>query len=272
MAAIQLKVSSNKMDNLMNAIKKIEEAAKAGANIAILPESWNTPYGTEYFSKYAEEIPKGMCSNQISIAAKENEIFVVAGSIPEKCGHNIYNTTTVWNQDGQLVAKYRKIHLFDIDIPGGITFKESDTLSPGNEFVTFSNGIAKFGLGICYDVRFTELANIYRQKGCSVLIYPGSFNKTTGPLHWELLHRARAVDTQSFVVGVAPAEDIEASYVSHAHSLIVDPMGIVISQAGKEEEIIYAKLDMEIVKATRCQIPVFDQRRTELYETIQKPS
>ncbi|GBM25775.1 Omega-amidase NIT2, partial [Araneus ventricosus] len=118
------------------------------------------------------------------------------------------------------------VHLFDIDIPGKITFKESDALAPGKSLTTFTMGKWKIGLGICYDIRFPLMANIYAEKGCNLLVYPGAFNMTTGPAHWELLQRARAVDNQLYVATISPARDETASYHAWGHSTLVSPWSV----------------------------------------------
>lgn len=168
-----------------------------------------------------------------------------------------------------MIAKYRKMHLFDIDIPGGITFKESDILSSGNALATFEINTIKVGLGICYDMRFEELAKLYRKQGCKMLVYPGAFNMTTGPLHWELLQRARAMDNQSFVMAVSPARG-QQGYIAWGHSQITNPWGKVLCQAKAEEQIIYADLDFEECEKVRTQIPIFEQRRCDIYDTVIK--
>ena len=118
------------------------------------------------------------------------------GSIPERDGSNVYNTCIIVSPKGEIVAKHRKVHLFDIDVPGKITFKESDTLTGGSSMTTFNTEFGTIGVGICYDLRFPEQAAIMRQRGCNLMVYPGAFNMTTGPAHWELLQRARALDNQ----------------------------------------------------------------------------
>ena len=146
---------------------------------------------------------------------------MIGGTIPERSleDNKLYNTCTVWSPEGSLLATYRKIHLFDIDIPGGITFKESDVLSAGNSLAVFTIGGRKVGIGICYDMRFSELSRLYRNLGCDLLIYPGAFNMKTGPLHWELLARARATDNQVYVSTISPARDKSAGYVAWGHSV-----------------------------------------------------
>ncbi|XP_054720070.1 omega-amidase NIT2-like isoform X2 [Uloborus diversus] len=222
LALVQLAVTKNKELNVERACKFIKEAAQKGANLVCLPECFNTPYGISFFNQYSESIP-GFSSDTLSNCAKENNIYLVGGTIPESDGGKIYNTCVVYGPNGDLLAKHRKVHLFDIDIPGSITFKESTALSAGNTLTTFSIGNWKVGLGICYDIRFPLMANIYTEKGCQLLLYPGAFNMTTGPAHWELLQRARAVDNQLYVAGISPARDETASYVAWGHSSLVNP-------------------------------------------------
>ena len=132
----------------------------------------------------------------------------------------------------------RKLHLFDIDIPGKITYKESDTFQPGDELCVFDTEFSKVGFAICYDLRFPELALLMRQRGAKVLIYPGSFNLTTGPMHWELLLRSRAVDTQCYTIGVSTARNKESTlYQAYGHSLAADPHGKVLTSCGEDPEI-----------------------------------
>lgn len=195
--------------------------------------------------------------------------FFKGGTFPERDGDKLYNTCTVWNPTGDLIAKYRKMHLFDIDIPGGITFKESDILSGGNQLETFDIDGIKIGLGICYDLRFEELAKLYRLQDCQLLIYPGAFNMTTGPLHWELVQRARAIDNQLFVFAISPARG-DKGYIAWGHSQVTDPWGKVIARAGHGEEIIYTDLDFSECDKMRSQIPIFRQRRIDIYDTIKK--
>jgi len=268
MALIQLAVGEDKSENVRRAVKLINNARSKGCQMVVLPECFNSPYGTKYFPEYAEEIPGGETSKSLSNVAKENEMYVVGGSIPEREGDKLYNTSTVWGPQGDLLCRHRKVHLFDIDIPGGITFRESDCLSPGNSLSMFNIGNITFGLGICYDVRFSELSKLYRKKGADVLLYPGAFNMKTGPLHWELLLRARAVDEQVFVAGIAPAQDLTADYVAWGHSMLVDPWGKVLQQAEFQEEMLVADLDFQEIDNVRQQIPIYHQRREDLYNTV----
>ncbi|XP_067001433.2 omega-amidase NIT2 isoform X2 [Anabrus simplex] len=264
---IQLLVGKDKVANVQRALELIKVAKNNGCQIVALPECFNSPYGTQYFPEYAEPIPNGSTCKSLSASAVENKIYLIGGSIPESDGDKLYNTCTVWSPSGELLAKHRKVHLFDIDIPNKIRFKESDTLSPGNSLTTFTFNDCKIGIGICYDIRFEQMARIYRNQECNLLVYPGAFNMTTGPLHWELLQRARAVDNQVYVTAISPARDESSGYVAWGHSTLVDPLGQIVAKAGIEEEIVYGDIDLNKVDEVRNNIPISKQWRSDIYET-----
>ena len=287
---IQLAVTANKTANLSRAAEKIQEASKNGAKLVSLPEIFNSPYGTNYFSEYAEPVPDGQSCQLLSKSAKENGIFLIGGSIPEREGDQLFNTCTVWNPNGDMIAKYRKMHLFDIDIPGKITFKESEALTPGNEFISFETPWTNVGIGICYDMRFADLAQIYaRHHNCGLLVYPGAFNMTTGtpikienlkrpiilkpiflgPAHWEALIRARALDNQVYCAAVSPARDTQATYVAWGHSTLINPWGEIVAKTGEAEDIIYADIDLQRLQEVRQQVPLTQQRRHDLYDLVE---
>ncbi|KAL6075955.1 Omega-amidase nit3 [Balamuthia mandrillaris] len=269
-AGIQLLVGADKSANHARATKKIAEAAQNGAKMISLPECWNCPYSNAAFPEYAESIPDGPSSKLLSEQAKEHFVWLIGGSIPERVGDKLYNTCVVFNPQGEPVVKHRKVHLFDISVPPsdgkpGITFKESDTLSAGSSLSSFDTEYGKVGVGICYDIRFPELAIVLAKQGVKFMCYPGAFNMTTGPLHWELLQRARAVDNQVYVAAVSPARNPESGYQAWGHSSVVDPWGTVIATTEHEEDIIYADIDMEQLEKFRAQIPVTKQKRYDLY-------
>lgn len=267
-ALLQLTVTADKSTNVANAIKRVQQAKLNGCTLAILPECFNAPYNTALFREYSEVIPGGDTCEALSQAAKSNEMYIVGGSIPEICDDKVYNTCTVWDPNGNLIAKHRKVHLFDINIPGGVCFKESDALAAGNTLNTFQFGKFKIGLGICYDIRFAEMAAIYRKQGCDMLIYPSAFNMTTGPLHWSLLIRCRAVDNQAFVAVASPARVTDSNYVAWGHSMVVDPWGKILEEASEKDMDLYVDLDFGDRENMRQQIPTENQRRTDLYDTI----
>ncbi|XP_031167712.2 omega-amidase NIT2 [Sander lucioperca] len=218
LAVVQLQVTSVKADNLSRARRLVKEAAGQGSRVVLLPECFNSPYGTCFFSEYAERIP-GESTQVLSEAAKENKVYLVGGSIPEEDGGKLYNSCTVFGPDGELILKHRKIHLFDIDVPGKIRFQESETLSPGNSLSMFQTPFCKVGVGICYDMRFAELAQLYSREGCQLLVYPGAFNMTTGPAHWELLQRGRS-DSQSQSLSTITSLSSEDTFYCDTNYLI----------------------------------------------------
>lgn len=199
-ALLQLTSGKDKIKNIRNAYIKIKEAAQKGAQLIVLPECFQSPYSIDCFREYAEN-SNGQTQQMLSKAAKESSIYLIGGSIPELESDKVYNTCFVYDPEGKLIATHRKLHLFDINVPGKIRFQESLILSPGSNLNYFETPWGKIGLGICYDVRFPEMALIMARKyGVFAMIYPGAFNMTTGPLHWELLLRARALDNQIFVI------------------------------------------------------------------------
>ena len=244
----------------------------------VLPECFNSPYGTQYFPKYAETLlPSPPTKEQspsfhaLSSLAADTKIYLVGGSIPEYEPEtkSYYNTSLVFSPTGALIGTHRKTHLFDIDIPGKIRFKESEVLSPGDKLTMIDlPEYGKIGLAICYDIRFPEAAMIAARKGAFLLVYPGAFNTTTGPMHWSLLARARAVDNQIYVAMCSPARNMESSYHAYGHSLVATPSAEVLDEAGDKETIVYAELDDATIQSVRSGIPVYTQRRFDLYPDV----
>lgn len=275
---ITTRTGADKAANLSHARSKVLEASKAGARLIVLPECFNSPYGTQFFPKYAETLdPSPPTKEQspsfhaLSALAAEANAYLVGGSIPEleTATKKYYNTSLVFSPTGALIGTHRKTHLFDIDIPGKIQFKESEVLSPGSQLTVIDlPEYGKIGLAICYDIRFPEAAMIAARKGAFLLVYPGAFNTTTGPLHWSLLGRARAVDNQSYVALCSPARDPEAGYQAYGHTLITDPSAKILDEAEEKETIIYADLDNETITSIRKNIPIYTQRRFDLYPDV----
>lgn len=268
-ALIQMPVTADKQRNIRTACEKIREAAGSGADFAVLPEMFCCPYDNSCFRAYGEA-GHGEAQTALSRLAEELGIHIVGGSIPELEGGRVYNTSYVYGPDGRQLARHRKAHLFDIDIQGGQHFRESDTLSPGNAVTTFETPFGTMGLCICFDLRFEELARCMCLRGARVIFVPAAFNMTTGPAHWELLFRQRAVDNQCFTVGVSPARDEAGPYVAYGNSLAVDPWGTVLCRAGAEETTLCADLDMARLEAVRSQLPILSARRTDLYEVRER--
>lgn len=268
-ALIQMPVTANKAENIAEACQRLAQAAAGGADIAVLPEMFCCPYQNDCFRAYGEE-ENGEAQSALASAAAENGIYVVGGSLPELENGRVYNTSYVYDRRGRRIAKHRKVHLFDIDVEGGQRFMESDTLSPGNAVTTFDTEFGTMGLCICFDLRFEELARCMCLRGARVIFVPAAFNMTTGPAHWELLFRQRAVDNQCFTVGVSPARDTSAGYVAYGNSIAVDPWGSILCRAGSAPEILYADVDLSRIDAVRRQLPILSARRTDLYEVREK--
>ena len=270
LALCQMNVVDNKEENIKTASLMIEKSVSKNADFIILPEMFNCPYSNEKFIEYGEEEQTSNTLYEISNLAKKNQVYILAGSIPEIDNDKLYNTSYLFDKQGNIIAKHRKMHLFDIDISGKITLKESDVLSAGDDFTIADTEFGKVGIGICYDIRFPEYARILAKNEADILIYPGAFNMTTGPAHWELLFRMRALDNQVFCVGVAPALNKDASYHSYGHSIITNPWGDIIAQGDEKESLIISEIDLDEIKKIRDELPLLKNKRDNLYEVIEK--
>lgn len=263
-ALIQMLSTDDKSYNLSHASELIAEAAANGADIVVLPEMFCCEYRNKSFIANQEPYGGPACET-LSNSAKKHGVWLLGGSIPESDGGKLYNTSFVFDRTGALAARCRKSHLFDIAVEGGQHFKESATFTPGDEIVTFDTEFGKLGLCICFDMRFPEMARIMSLDGAWAVFCPASFNMTTGPAHWEIMFRSRAVESQVYTLGCAPARDEQGSYVSYSNSIIVHPWGNVIARAGAEETILYAELSRGEVDSVRRQLPLMSARRTDMY-------
>ena len=261
---IQMKTRENKDLNISTAKEGIEQVVKKGAEIVILPEIFNAPYDTKKFREYSEE-KNGKTWTFLSTMAKNNKIYLIGGSIPERENDKIYNTSFIFNSDGNQIARHRKMHLFDIDIKGGQSFKESESLTPGNSICIFNTSFCSIGVCICFDMRFPELSRLMALKGAQIIIVPAAFNMTTGPPHWEPMFKQRAIDNQCFTIGVAPARDEKASYISYANSIVVNPWGKIIYRANEKECYDVIDIDLSEINSIRQQLPLLSARRNDIY-------
>ncbi|PVH93179.1 carbon-nitrogen hydrolase [Periconia macrospinosa] len=305
LALVQLACTADKAANLRHARTKVLEATKQGAKIVVLPECFNSPYGTKYFPQYAEQlqgVTRGSPPTQeqsptfhaLSSLAKESGAYIIGGSIPElvpgkesssttttstpensskdsseSSKPKYYNTNMTFSPTGQLIATHRKVHLFDISIPNKITFRESDVLSPGSKITLVDlPEYGRIAIAICYDIRFPELATIAARRGAFLLVYPGAFNLTTGALHWELQARARAVDNQVFVALCSPSRDMDAEYNAWGHSCVVDPNAEVLGMLDEKEGVLIRELEVGRIEEVRKGIPVYSQRRFDVYPDV----
>lgn len=268
-AQVQMPVVRDKDANIAAACRLIRRAAETGAELVMLPEMFCCPYENNAFRPYGEPLG-GPAQQALSALAKELKIWIIGGSVPELEEDRVYNTCFVYGDTGRQVARHRKMHLFDISVEGGQSFRESDTLSPGNEVTVFDSPWGRLGLCICFDLRFEELARIMTLQGARAIFIPAAFNMTTGPAHWELLFRQRAVDNQLFTIGTSPARNDRETYVAWGHSIVCDPWGTVLHQCGAGEEIAVTALDLSRVDSVRRQLPILSARREDIYCLEQK--
>lgn len=268
-AAIQMSTVADKMENVRTVKAYLEKIKDENPDFVILPEMFCCPYQTENFPIYAEK-EGGPVWQQLSGYAKQYGIYLIGGSMPEKDAEgNVYNTSYIFDREGKQIGKHRKVHLFDIDIKGGQTFKESDTLTAGDSDTVFDTEFGKMGVMLCFDIRFPELSRMMVNDGARIVFVPAAFNMTTGPAHWELSFRTRALDNQIYMVGCAPARDVSAGYISWGHSIVTDPWGRVIDMLDEKKGILLAELDMDYEEQVREELPLLKSRRKDIYQLSQ---
>jgi deaminated glutathione amidase len=266
-AAVQLSSGVDVTRNVERAISLVNEAADRGATYVQLPEYFNYFGPSKGFDGVAESIP-GPTTKRMADVAAARKVTLHLGSLLEASPTTgkFYNTSVVINPTGQIVATYRKIHLFDIDVPGANVQRESDTIAPGRELVLVNVAELQLGLSICFDLRFPEMYRELSHSGADVLAVPAAFNAVTGRAHWEILIRSRAIENHAFVVAAAQVGTTEEGMATFGHSLIVGPWGEILAESTTSgPEVISASLDLDEVATRRQQIAVMDFRRPDLY-------
>lgn len=264
-AAIQMPTVKDKIQNIRTAGTYIEKIKAENPDFVILPEMSCCPYQTENFPVYAEK-EGGPSWQAMSDYARKYHIYLIAGSMPEADDvGKVYNTSYIFDRDGKQIGKHRKAHLFDINVKNGQYFKESDTLTSGDHATVFDTEFGKMGVMICYDIRFPEFARTMVLDGARMIFVPAAFNMTTGPAHWELTFRARALDNQIYMLGCAPARDTQAGYISWGHSIVTDPWGKVMKQLDEKEGILIEEIDLDREDQIREQLPLLKHRKSEMY-------
>lgn len=263
-ALIQMPVAEEKEKNLQTAEEYVRKAAEAGARIAVLPEMFCCPYENASFVRNAE--PKGgYVWKSLSKMAAGNDVLLIGGSMPEEEDGRIYNSCFIFDRQGHEIGNHRKVHLFDINIPGGQYFRESDTFTRGDHLTVLNTEYGRIGVEICFDIRFTEMTHLMALEGADMIFVPAAFNMTTGPAHWKLHFRARAVDSQVYMFGCAPARDMNASYHSYGHSIITSPWGDVIGELDEKPGMLMEDIDLDRIGSVREQLPILAARRTDIY-------
>ncbi len=271
-AVLQTNSQGNKAKNMQTALDLIDGAAAGGADLAVLPECVDFMGPKEESLASAEPIP-GPISDAFAAKAREHGIWLLAGSQLEQAEDPtlVYNTSILYDRHGERVAKYRKIHLYDVEIPGRVSAKESALVAPGAEIVTAEIEGHRVGLSICYDLRFPELYRLLALDGAEILFVPAAFTLFTGKDHWEVLLRARAIENQCFVVAAGQIGSYEPNGSSYGRSMIIDPWGTVLATASDTVGVAFADLDFARLQKIRSELPSLANRRPQVYERHHAP-
>src|SRR5258708_5051913 len=261
-AAIQMAASSDKAANLERAERLVRVAAARGANLIALPEVFNWR-GKRSEQAQAAETLDGETIALMSKLARELRIHLLAGSITEHAPGETrcYNTSVLLDPEGSRVAVYRKIHLFDVELPGRVTARESDAKLSGTDVVCVETALGSIGLSICYDLRFPELYRSLTFAGARILAIPSAFTFPTGEAHWEPLIRARAIENQAYVIAPAQFGPNVYGYSDYGHSMIVDPWGRALARAADQEGVVVAPIDLEYQERGRRELPALKHAR-----------
>lgn len=266
-AVIQVNSQGNPAENLANVERLLDQAAGMGAQFAALPEFWSYLGPYSGFDQAAQTVP-GPFIERLQEKARRHRMLVHGGSIVERhpdLPGKFYNTSVLIDREGEIVARYRKVHLFDVNLANGEKHYESERIAPGNELVTAEIEGITFGLTICYDLRFPELYRLLALRGAQILLVPAGFTLHTGRDHWEVLLRARAIENLCYVVAPAQVGSYPPNKQCFGRSMIVDPWGLVLAQAPDVPGVTMSEIDLEAVARARAQIPNLENRRPEVY-------
>jgi deaminated glutathione amidase len=260
---IQMNSINDKAANIAAARALIERAiAEESPDWVLLPEQFDWAGGAKGDkARNAETLPGGPAYAMAQELAARHGIFLHAGSFMEKIegDERIHNTSVVFDREGREIARYRKIHLFDVTAPDGVSYKESATVKPGDLVVTYDCEGVKVGCTICYDLRFPGLFQALADRGAEMIAVPSAFTQQTGKDHWEVLLRARAIETETYVCAAAQTGTFTVNNETRAtygHSLVADPWGLVVAKASDGVGVVSTRLDMALVKRVRKMIPV----------------
>jgi deaminated glutathione amidase len=264
-AAVQLQSQDDVGQNLAECARLVAVAARGGAQLVVLPENFAYFGADESKCTLAEPLtePSGPIQGALSELARDAGVFLVAGGFPEASedGKRPYNTALVFAKGGALVGSYRKIHLFDVALQDGTVLAESAGTTPGQALFTFDMGRFRIGLSICYDLRFPELYRGLVARGANVLLVPAAFTVHTGKDHWHTLLRARAIESQAYVIAAAQWGKHPRGRTTYGHSLIVDPWGSIVAQASDGVGVVFADLDLKYLEQVRAAVPCLEHRR-----------
>jgi predicted amidohydrolase len=267
-AAVQLASGPDTEENVERATALVRRAAHEGAHYVQLPEYFNYRGPTARYHSVAEPVP-GPTTDRLGELARELKITLHVGSLFERAEEpdKSYNTSVVLAPSGEVVATYRKVHLFDVNVPGGVEHRESKNITPGDRLVVAQVEGFSLGLSVCFDLRFPELYRELSLAGATVLAVPSSFAVATGRVHWATLLTARAIENHAYVIAAAQAGTTSEGVSSYGHSMIIDPWGQVLAESALDgEDVLVATIDLDEVEARRSQIAVFELRRPDVYD------
>jgi len=262
MAVCQNNPGYDKFKNILDSIEMIKKSTSHGADLVMLPEIFFYPYELQSLRSIVDRNDETL--NIMKDLCVKHNIYLQMGSIAEEKDGAFYNSAYLINPSGNVVLKHSKCHLFDVDLPALKTM-ESSVFKPGNKLEIVSTDLGKIGMLVCYDIRFPEAARKLTLQGMEILLVPAAFNTITGPAHWHINFRMRAVENQVFIAAASPSRNNKLKYQAFGHSLIVDPWGKVLKEAGTREQIIYADIDPNILTQTRERLPLLIHRRGDIY-------
>lgn len=265
-AVVQMDSRNDKGENLKAACHYIDEAAAEGAKLVSFPEVMNLVGENVGEGGKHEPVP-GYTTSILMEKAKEHHIYIHSGSFCEEIEdeERAYNTSVIINPDGEIIAKYRKLHTFDVTLPDGTVCDESARVRPGDGIVTVDTELGKMGMSICYDIRFPELYRIMALEGAQVIFTPASFTMPTGKDHWETILRTRAIENGCYIVASDQIGQ-KARFVAYGNSMVVDPWGTVVSRSKDQPGVIYAEIDLDYLDSVRQKLPCLKNRRDDMYE------
>lgn len=262
-ALIQMDTQNDKAANLDMARRFAREAAEKQADLILFPETMEY-IGADRAEHASDLGAESEIVRFFADLARECGAYLMGGVTEKRRGQRPSNTSLLFHPQGELLASYRKLHMFDVDIADGPSCRESDEIQPGREIVVVRTRLADFGLAICYDLRFGELFRLMAKAGAQVMLLPANFTKETGKAHWEVLLRARAIENTCYIAACNQTGEKKA-FAAYGNSMVVAPWGQVIARAGDEPAVITADIDLDRVKEARRQIPCLENIREDLY-------
>lgn len=264
-ALCQIVPEYNKKKSVEHAFELVKQAAKSGAHLVSLPELFYYPYELNAIASIIGDEAELLA--ECKYLARIHAIYLCTGSMAIEANGKLYNQSHLFGPTGDELLTYRKTHLFDVHF-NALHVDESAVFTPGDYFRVVETPLGTIAILICYDIRFPEMARAAALAGAEILLVPAVFNTITGPAHWHLFMRTRAVENQLFLAAISQGRNQSASYKAYGHSIVVSPWGEVLEEAGEGEEIVYAHIDPELLRKTRMRLPLLQHRRDKLYTTL----